>query len=156
GPFTVLTIRPLWYQAPWTRTPMSAAHFLPNDVVLHAKYEGGYERVLAPEAVQFVAELGRRFRGRIADHLAARRERQARFDRGERPDFLPETIGVREGSWTIAPVPRDLADRRVEITGPVDRKMIINAMNSGANVFMADFEDSTTPTWDNLIQGQIN
>jgi malate synthase len=135
---------------------MSAAHFLPNDVVLRANHEPGYERVLTPEAVQFVAELGRRFRGRITELLAARHERQARFDRGERPDFLPETRSVREGAWTIAPVPNDLLDRRVEITGPVDRKMIINAMNSGANVFMADFEDATTPTWDNLIQGQSN
>jgi malate synthase len=135
---------------------MSAAHFLPTDVVLNAHHEPAYERVLTPEAVYFVAELGRRFRGRIADRLVARQERQAGFDRGERPDFLPETKDVREASWSIAPVPQDLADRRVEITGPVDRKMIINAMNSGANVFMADFEDATTPTWDNLIQGQIN
>jgi malate synthase len=123
---------------------------------LNAHHEPGYERVLTPEAVHFVAELGRRFRGRIADLLAARQGRQIRFDGGERPDFLPETRDVREGSWAIAPVPADLADRRVEITGPVDRKMIINAMNSGANVFMADFEDATTPTWDNLIQGQMN
>jgi len=135
---------------------MSAAHFLPNDVVLHAHHQPGYERALTPEAVQFVAELGRRFRGRIADLLALRNDRQARFDAGERPDFLPETRDVRDGSWTIAPLPSDLADRRVEITGPVDRKMIINAMNSGANVYMADFEDATTPTWDNLIQGQLN
>src|SRR5262249_61647491 len=90
------------------------------------------------------------------DLRRARDERQGRCGRGERPDFLPETRSVREGSWNIAPVPSDLSDRRVEITGPVDRKMIINAMNSGANVFMADFEDATTPTWDNLIQGQSN
>src|SRR5258707_12192231 len=117
---------------------MSAAHFLPTDVVLNAHHEPAYERVLTPEAVYFVAELARRFRGRIAERLAARQERQARFDRGERPDFLPETESVREGTWTVSPVSSDLADRRVEITGPVDRKMIINALNSGANVFMAD------------------
>src|SRR5260370_11002863 len=135
---------------------MSAAHFLPNDVVLHAHQAPGHARVLTPEAVEFVAERGRRFRSRIAELLAARAERQLRFDRGERPDFLPETRDVRDADWTIAPVPADLADRRVEITGPVERKMIINAMNSGANVFMADFEDATTPTWDNLIEGQMN
>src|SRR5258708_1247625 len=105
---------------------MSAAHFLPNDVVLSAHHDPAYQRGLTPEAVHFVAELGRRFRERIADRLAARHERQALFDRGERPDFLPETREVREANWTIAPVSADLTDRRVEITGPVDRKMIIN------------------------------
>ena len=135
---------------------MSAAQFLPNDVVLNARFQPGYERVLTPEAVQFVAELGRRFGGRIDHLLAARRSRQARFDEGERPSFLVETIDVRKASWKVAPLPSDLVDRRVEITGPVDRKMVINALNSGANVYMADFEDSTTPTWDNLIQGQVN
>ncbi len=135
---------------------MSAAQSIPNDVALHGRFQPGYERVLTPQAVQFVAELGRRFAGRIADRLAARKERQTRFDRGERPSFLPETRQVREESWTVAPLPKDLADRRVEITGPVDRKMVINALNSGASVFMADFEDATTPTWDNLIQGHIN
>src|SRR5882724_7758727 len=104
-----------------TRFDMSAAHFLPNDIVLHAQHERGHERVLTQEAVSFVAELARRFRGRIAERLAARQERQARFDRGERPDFLPETRDLREGTWTVSPVPADLADRRVEITGPVDR-----------------------------------
>jgi len=137
---------------------MSAAQSLPlpNDVTLHARYEPGHERVLTPQAVQFVADLGRKFRGRVADLLADRQGRQARFDQGERPTFLSETRALREEIWTVAPLPADLLDRRVEITGPVDRKMIINAMNSGANVFMADFEDATTPTWDNLIQGQNN
>jgi malate synthase len=125
---------------------------LPNDVVLRAT-ASPVRAGAAPEPVQFVAELGRRFRGRIADLLSLRKDRQARFDAGERPDFLPETRDVRDASWTIARCPSDLADRRVEITGPVDRKMIINAMNSGANVFMADFEDSNAPTWDNLIKG---
>src|SRR5438552_3717177 len=83
-------------------------------------------------------------------------ERQRRLDAGERPDFLPETRSVREAAWTVAPIPADLADRRVEITGPVDRKMIINALNSGARVYMADFEDSNAPTWRNNLEGQLN
>ena len=91
-----------------------------------------------------------------SERLAARHERMTRLDAGEKPDFLPETREIRESTWSVAPLPADLLDRRVEITGPVDRKMIINALNSGAKVFMADFEDSTTPTWDNLIEGQLN
>ncbi|MBX3189047.1 MAG: malate synthase A [Labilithrix sp.] len=112
--------------------------------------------ILSTDALAFVADLVRTFRPRVEELLAKRAERQARFDRGERPDFLPETASVRSGDWTCAPVPQLLLDRRVEITGPVDRKMIINALNSGANVFMADFEDSTTPTWPNLVEGQKN
>ncbi|MDE3105322.1 MAG: malate synthase A [Acidobacteriota bacterium] len=115
-----------------------------------------YRAILTPEAVAFVAGLQRAFGQRRKQLLAARVERQARLDAGERPDFLPETRHIRESEWTVAPLPQDLLDRRVEITGPVDRKMIINALNSGARVFMADFEDSTTPTWDNLLDGQIN
>src|SRR5262249_41668572 len=88
--------------------------------------------------------------------LERRKEAQARYDRGEAPDFLPETARVRDGDWTVAPAPKDLEDRRVEITGPVDRKMIINALNSGASVFMADFEDSNAPTWSNVVLGQLN
>lgn len=114
------------------------------------------EQVLTPEAVAFVAGLQRRFNARRKDLLAARAERLVRLNAGERPDFLPETREIREGDWTVAPLPVDLQDRRVEITGPVDRKMIINALNSGARVFMADFEDSTTPTWSNLLDGQRN
>jgi malate synthase len=121
-----------------------------------ARPKAGYDRVLTQPALDFVNELHRRFAGRIADLLAARQVRQAAFNRGERPSFLPETREVREGTWKVAPLPQDLLDRRVEITGPVDRKMVINALNSGANVFMADFEDATAPTWDNLIQGHIN
>jgi malate synthase len=113
-------------------------------------------RVLTPEALDFVGELVREFAPRRDELLARRRERQARFDRGERPDWLPETRAVREGSWTVAPLPVDLQDRRVEITGPVDRKMIINALNSGARVFMADFEDSNSPTWENVVLGQAH
>jgi malate synthase len=115
-----------------------------------------HDHILSPDALGFVADLVRRFRDRVEDALAARRERQARFDRGERPHFLPETRAIREADWTVAPIPKDLLDRRVEITGPVDRKMVINALNSGASVFMADFEDSNSPTRDNVIQGQVN
>ena len=88
--------------------------------------------------------------------LAARHERAQRLRDGELPDFLPETKDVREGDWRVAPVPPELQDRRVEITGPVDRKMVINALNSGAKMFMADFEDSNSPTWENCIEGQVN
>ncbi|RSL15704.1 malate synthase [Edaphobacter aggregans] len=112
--------------------------------------------VLTPEAVDFVAGLQRAFNARRKELLAARVVRQKRLDAGERPDFLPETKTIRESEWTVAPLPADLLDRRVEITGPVDRKMIINALNSSAKVFMADFEDSTTPTWENVIDGQAN
>src|SRR6516162_6677397 len=113
-------------------------------------------RVLTPEALQFIVGLQRSFHARRLGLLAARRERQKRLDAGERPDFLKDTARTRESEWTVAPIPADLQDRRVEITGPVDRKMIINALNSGANVFMADFEDSNTPTWSNQIEGQSN
>src|ERR1700734_1357989 len=115
-----------------------------------------YKQVLTPEAVAFVVGLQRAFNARRKTLLGARRARQERLDSGERPDFLKETKHIRESEWTVAPLPKDLLDRRVEITGPVDRKMIINALNSGAKVFMADFEDSTTPTWENVIDGQIN
>ena len=112
--------------------------------------------VLTPECVAFVGDLVRRYGSRVTELLAARAARQARYDAGERPGFLPETKAIRESSWRVAPLPVDLADRRVEITGPVERKMIINALNSGASVFMADFEDSTSPTWPNVIEGQAN
>ncbi|MBW8891420.1 MAG: malate synthase A, partial [Burkholderiales bacterium] len=111
---------------------------------------------LTPEALAFVADLHRRFDARRRELLAARAARQARFDAGELPDFLPETAALRAADWTVAPIPADLQDRRVEITGPVDRKMIINALNCGAKVFMADFEDATSPTWTNVLEGQVN
>jgi malate synthase len=114
------------------------------------------DAVLTEGALAFVVELVRAFRPRAKERLAARAARQKTFDEGALPDFLPETAAVRSGDWRCAPVPDVLLDRRVEITGPVDRKMIINALNSGANVFMADFEDATTPTWQNLIDGQKN
>ncbi|AFZ65758.1 malate synthase A [Deinococcus peraridilitoris] len=112
--------------------------------------------LLTTEAMQFVADLHRRFDARRQELLAAREARQQRLDAGERPDFLPETADVRAGDWQVSPPMPDLTDRRVEITGPVDRKMIINALNSGAKVFMADFEDASTPTWENVVAGQQN
>jgi malate synthase len=115
-----------------------------------------YAEILTPEAVAFAVGLQRKFNGRRKELLAKRVERQARLDVGEKPDFLPETANIRAAEWTVAPLPADLLDRRVEITGPVERKMVINALNSGAKVFMADFEDSTTPTWSNVIEGQLN
>ncbi|HEY8552088.1 MAG TPA: malate synthase A, partial [Thermaerobacter sp.] len=115
-----------------------------------------YDQVLTPEALAFVARLQREFNPVRKQLLQRRAERQQELAAGARPDFLASTRAIREGDWRVAPVPRDLQDRRVEITGPVDRKMMINALNSGARVFMADFEDANTPTWDNCIQGQIN
>lgn len=114
------------------------------------------EGILTAEALSFLAELGERFAPRVEQLLKAREQRQQRLDAGELPDFLSETRSVREGDWRVAPIPADLQDRRVEITGPTDRKMIINALNSGARVFMADCEDSLAPSWDNVIGGQAN
>ncbi|MGB5093547.1 MAG: malate synthase A [Parvibaculum sp.] len=117
----------------------------------------GYETILSVDAIAFLADLERRFGARRRELLAARAARQLRFDAGELPNFLPETKDIREGDWKVAPIPKDLLDRRVEITGPVDnRKMVINALNSGAQSYMTDFEDAAAPTWDNMIGGQIN
>lgn len=116
----------------------------------------GYEAVLTDDALAFVVGLQRKFNAERKRLLAARAEVQAKLDAGWKPDFLAETKHVREGDWTVAPLPKDLLDRRVEITGPVDAKMIINALNSGASVFMADCEDASTPTWSNMIEGQRN
>ncbi len=112
--------------------------------------------VLTAEAQEFLVVLHEKFNARRLELLAARTERQADFDNGKLPDFLVETKNVRDSLWQVAPVPEDLQDRRVEITGPVDRKMVINALNSGAKCFMADFEDATSPTWKNIIEGQVN
>jgi malate synthase len=114
------------------------------------------EAILTPEALRFLTELHHRFDARRHDLLEKRAVRQKAIDAGQLPDFLSETESIRKADWKAAPIPKDLMDRRVEITGPVDRKMIINALNSGANVFMADFEDSNSPTWDNVISGQAN
>src|SRR5688500_5726825 len=116
----------------------------------------GQEKVLTPEVLAFVVDLERRFGARRRELLAARAERQKRLAAGEPLGFLPSTKAVRDGDWKIRPVPHDLQDRRVEITGPVDRKMVINALNSGARVFMADFEDALSPTWANVVEGQAN
>ena len=116
----------------------------------------GVNEVLTPEAAGFVTQLQHEFNSVRELLLRQRAERQTRLDRGETFDFLPETRSVRESNWRVAAVPQDLQDRRVEITGPVDRKMMINALNSGAKVFMADFEDANSPTWENVISGQVN
>ncbi|SDV51195.1 malate synthase A [Chitinasiproducens palmae] len=129
---------------------------LPDGMRIEAPLEAGFDSILTPAALAFVAALHRRFEPRRQALLQARRERAARFDAGERPDFLPDTQAVRDGDWRIAPLPEALRCRRVEITGPVDRKMVINALNSGADAFMADFEDANAPLWRNQIAGQIN
>ena len=120
-----------------------------SGVELRAPQLAATDQILTPEALAFAVSLERRFRATRRDLLARRGARQTRLDAGERPDFLPKTNQVREVAWRVAPLPADLQDRRVEITGPVDRKMIINALNSGATVFMADFEDANSPTWSN-------
>ena len=125
-------------------------------VMVRATVAPEWAPILTPEALAFIAKLERHFGAQRRKLLAAREERQGRLDRGELPGFLPETENIRRGAWRVPPPAADLTDRRVEITGPVDRKMVINALNSGANVFMADFEDSLTPTWSNLLDGHIN
>jgi malate synthase len=129
---------------------------MPQGVQITAPMKPEYEQILSADALALVAKLHRAFEGRRQELLAARVERARRLDAGERPDFLPGTKGVRDGDWTIAPVPADLQCRRVEITGPVERKMIINALNSGADSYMTDFEDSNAPNWDNQVTGQLN
>lgn len=125
-------------------------------VTVYAPLRDEYRRVITEESMAFVAQLARTYTHRVHEILQRRQETQTRFDAGERPCFLPETRRVRETEWKVAPLPKDLQDRRVEITGPTDRKMVINALNSGANVYMPDFEDSNCPTWDNMIEGQVN
>src|SRR5690242_3443722 len=127
----------------------------PQVEILGGKVERSAE-VLTPLALQLLASLHRRFNARRLELLAAREHRQRELDAGAVPDFLRETAEVRAGDWCIAPVPADLQDRRVEITGPVDRKMIINALNAPVRCFMADFEDSCSPTWENMVRGQVN
>ena len=129
---------------------------LPSGCAVNAALRPGFENILTREALEFVAELARKFAPRVEELLARRVERQKEIDAGKLPDFLPETRAIREREWHVTSIPADLQDRRVEITGPTERKMIINALNSGARVFMADCEDSMTPTWDNVVQGQIN
>lgn len=126
------------------------------DLKISGSLEDRSAELLTEEALEFLAELHRRFEPRRRQLLALRDQRQTAFDRGELPDFMSETASVRDGTWQVAAAPPDLMDRRVEITGPTDRKMVINALNSGAKVFMADFEDANSPTWANMVEGQIN
>jgi malate synthase len=128
----------------------------PEGLQLLGRMTPEYADILTFDALNFLAKLHRSFDARRHELLNRRTTRQKQLDSGKLPGFLSETQAIREAEWKVAPVPGDLRDRRVEITGPTDRKMVINALNSGANMFMADFEDSSTPTWDNLIQGQIN
>ena len=141
-------------------SPLVFAHSgTPTDVTgveIKGPLDATTDRMLTAGALELVARLARAFEDRRRELLAARTARQRRIAEGERPDFLPQTRAIREATWTVAPIPQDLMDRRVEITGPVDRKMIINALNSGARVFMADFEDSHSPTWRGTIEGQAN
>src|SRR5512139_348387 len=129
---------------------------LPQGISISARITPEFAQILTPEALTFVAKLHRQFEPRRQELLARRAARQKEFDAGKLPDFLPETKAIRESDWKIAPQPKDLLDRRVEITGPTDRKMVINALNCGASTFMADFEDANCPTWFNMIDGQIN
>jgi malate synthase len=129
---------------------------LPEGIEILGELTPRFAEILTPQALAFVAKLARKFEARRRELMLMRTKRQAEFDAGKLPDFLPETRTIRESDWTVSSVPHDLQDRRVEITGPTDRKMVINALNCGANVFMADFEDSNTPTWENMIDGQIN
>lgn len=134
---------------------MAVAHNV-NGLEINAPISEAYATILTPAALEFIVKLQRKFNGKRLELLGDRQVRQKRIDAGQLPDFLPETKNIRESDWIASPIPADLQDRRVEITGPVDRKMIINALNSGAKVFMADFEDSNSPTWANNIEGHIN
>src|SRR3989440_970246 len=129
---------------------------LPQGVTVSGQVTNAFAQILTPEALDFIAKLHRQFESRRQELLARRAARQKEFDAGRYPDFLPLTKQVRESAWKIAAQPKDLLDRRVEITGPTDRKMVINALNCGASTFMADFEDANCPTWHNMIDGQIN
>src|SRR5918992_2959780 len=137
------------------RTVMKGRRAVPG-VTIKAPQAPRVDEVLSPAALAFLAELHRKFDPQRRALLAARAERQKRFDAGELPDFPSETKEIRDREWQVAPIPSDLQDRRVEITGPVDRKMIVNALNSGATHYMADFEDANSPTWLNNIAGQVN
>src|SRR6188768_606564 len=136
---------------------MTASSQTAAGIELKSAVPSSATHILNDEALAFIAGLVREFQPRRDQLLARRAERQLEIDGGSFPDFLPSTKAIREDkSWRVASIPKDLLDRRTEITGPVDRKMVINALNSGAKVFMADFEDATSPTWKNLIEGQLN
>jgi malate synthase len=138
------------------QTSVLSAQSASSSVALSGRVTTEFAEILSPEALEFLARLHRRFEPRRQELLARRAARQKEFDRGALPDFLAETKKIRAGEWRIAPQPKDMLDRRVEITGPTDRKMVINALNCGASTFMADFEDANCPTWHNMIDGQIN
>ena len=129
---------------------------IPQGVAISGSISKEFAQILSPETLDFVAKLHRKFESRRQELLARRAERQKQFDAGAKPDFLAETKSIRESDWQVAEQPRDMLDRRVEITGPTDRKMVINALNCGASTFMADFEDANCPTWHNMVDGQIN
>lgn len=148
-----MTLKILWYNKGGVNILMSTQT---TGILVTGNMRAGYEKILSPEALKFIEELERKFGKRRIELLEKREERQAEIDAGKMPDFLPETEHIRNGDWTIWPIPYELRDRRVEITGPTDRKMVINALNSGAKIFMACLEDATSPTWDNIIEGQIN
>ncbi|MGD8475764.1 MAG: malate synthase A [Burkholderiales bacterium] len=135
---------------------MTQQYSPPAGMEVTGTFNSEYADILTPEALEFLAKLHRKFDARRVELIERRALRQKELDAGKLPDFLPETQPIREADWTVAPVPADLQDRRTEITGPTDRKMVINALNSGAKMYMADFEDSNTPNWDNQVAGQIN
>src|SRR6266481_4598328 len=134
--------------------PISAPK--PQDLTVTGRVTAQFAEILTAQALDFIAKLHRQFEPRRQELLLQRAARQRDFDAGRLPDFLPETRQVRENDWKIAAQPKDMLDRRVEITGPTDRKMVINALNSGASTFMADFEDANCPTWFNMVDGQLN
>jgi malate synthase len=135
---------------------MATHEVLPDQVQINGPLNGEHTSILTGEAIQFLTDLSRKFDARRRELLQRRCVRQQEIDAGKLPDFLPETESVRKADWRVAPIPADLRDRRTEITGPVDRKMVINALNSGASVFMADFEDANSPTWENNLDGHVN
>jgi malate synthase len=135
---------------------MSAIQKNLDGIEITGTLPGNFSEILVPEALKLVAKLHRTFDGQRKELLERRNRRQAELDNGKTPDFLPETAQIRADNWRVAPIPEDISDRRVEITGPTDRKMVINALNSGAKVFMADFEDANAPTWHNMVDGHIN
>src|SRR5947209_6311977 len=147
----------IWASAPFIGTRWRLRMATSETLEVLGPVEGRARELVTPDAFEFAARLHREFNGRREELLGRRQERQARIEAGEMPSFLEETRHVREdSSWRVSPVPQDLQDRRCEITGPVERKMMINALNSGARVFMADFEDANSPTWANVIEGQVN
>jgi len=138
------------------KKPAAKAGPRAKGVVVTGPMRSRFNEIITPAALDFLAGLHRKFDKRRRELMQRRADRQHRFDAGELPDFLPDTKAIREQGWKIGPVPKDLRDRRVEITGPVDRKMVVNALNSGAQVYMADFEDACSPSWENLVEGQLN